>query len=84
MLLSLLDVAVRDGPRTTAAADPLLFALFIIIAIAVFVAVILLLRYIYQDAVKKGLNAELWLIIILIAPPIGVILYFVVRNTERS
>ena len=84
MLLSLLDVAERDGPRTAGTADPLLFALFIIIAIAVFIAVILLLRYIYQDAVKRGLNAELWLIIILIAPPIGVILYFVVRNTERS
>jgi len=84
MLLSLLDAAERDGPRTAAAADPLMFALFIIIAIAVFIAVILLLRYIYQDAVKRGLNAELWLIIILITPPIGVILYFVVRNTERS
>jgi len=84
MLLSLLEAAERDGPRTAGAADPLLFALFIVIAIAVFIAVILLLRYIYQDAVKRGLNAELWLIIILIAPPIGVILYFVVRNTNRS
>ena len=81
MLLSVLEAAERDGPRT---ADPLLLALFIIIAIAVFIAVILLLRYIYQDAVKRELNAELWIIIILIAPPIGVILYFVVRNTERS
>ena len=84
MLLSLLYAAERDGPSTAAAADPLMFALFIIIAIAVFIAVILLLRYIYQDAVKRGLNAELWLIIILIAPPIGVVLYFVVRKTERS
>jgi len=84
MLLSMLDVAERDGPRTVGASDPLLFALFIVIAIAVFIAVILLLRYIYQDAVKRELNAELWLIIILIAPPIGVVLYFVVRNTKRS
>ena len=84
MLLNLLDAAERDGPSTAAAADPLLFALFIIIALAVFIAVIVLLRYIYQDAVKRGLNAELWLIIILITPPIGVILYFVVRNTKRS
>lgn len=81
MLLSLLDVAERDGSRT---AEPLLFALFIIIAIAVFIAVIVLLRYIYQDAIKRNMPAELWLIIILIAPPIGVILYFVVRNTKRS
>ncbi len=81
MLLSLLEAAERDGPRTT---DPLLFALFIVIAIAVFIAVIFLLRYIYQDAVKRELNAELWIIIILLAPPIGVILYFVVRNTKRS
>lgn len=84
MLLSMLDVAERDGPRTVGAADPLLFALFIVIAIAVFIAVILLLRYIYQDAVKRELNAELWLIIILIMPLIGVVLYFVVRNTKRS
>jgi beta-lactamase regulating signal transducer with metallopeptidase domain len=84
MLLSLLEAAERDGPRTAAAADPLLFGLFMVIMIAIFVAIIFLLRYIYQDAVKKGLNAELWLIIILIAPPIGVILYFVVRNTERT
>ena len=84
MLLSLLDAAERDGPRTAAVADPLLFGLFVVIMIAIFVAVILLLRYIYQDAVKRGLNAELWLILIFIAPPIGVILYFLVRNTERS
>lgn len=84
MLLSMLDAAERDGPMMARAAEPLLFGLFIVIMIAVFIAIILLLRYIYQDAVKRGLNAELWLIIILIAPPIGVVLYFVVRNTERS
>ena len=84
MLLSLLEAAERDGPRTAGAADPLLFGIFIAIAIVIFIGIIFLLRYIYQDAVKRNMNAELWLIIILIMPLIGVILYFVVRNTERS
>ena len=80
----MLEAAERDGPRTAGAADPLLFGIFIAIAIVIFIGIIFLLRYIYQDAVKRNMNAELWLIIILIMPLIGVILYFVVRNTKRS
>jgi len=81
-MLNMLDTVDRDGPRTAGVADPLMFALFIIIVIAVFIAFMVLLRYIYKDAVKRDLNAELWIIIILITPPVGIILYFLVRNTK--
>ena len=75
----------HPGPLATAQAgafDPLLFGIFLTIAIAAFILFIYLVQYIYKDAVKKDLNAELWLIIILIAPPIGIILYFIVRNAK--
>jgi beta-lactamase regulating signal transducer with metallopeptidase domain len=83
MLNVLLD-ARRDGPMATGTFDPLLFGIFIAIAIAVFIGAILLLRYIYKDAVHRGLNAELWIIIILLAPIIGIPLYFVIRSTKRT
>lgn len=83
MLSILLDTRA-DRPAPAGAPDPLLFVIFIAIAIALFIGAILLLRYIYKDAVKRELNAELWIIIILIAPIIGIPLYFVVRNTTRS
>ena len=82
MLNVLLDTRADRSPPPVAA-DPLLVALFIAIIIAIFIGVIFLLRYIYKDAVKRELNAELWIIIILIASIIGIPLYFVVRNTKR-
>jgi len=83
-LLSVLLDTRTDRPASAGAADPLLFGIFIAIAIALFIGAIILLRYIYKDAVKRELNAEIWIIIILIAPIIGIPLYFVVRNTPRS
>ncbi len=82
-LLSLVVRTRPDGPPPAGVADPLLVGLFISIAIALFIGAIILLRYIYKDAVKRELNAELWIIIILLAPIIGIPLYFVVRNTTR-
>ena len=82
MLSVLLDT--RPDRPTAGALEPLMLGLVIAIVIAVFIGAILLLRYIYKDAVKRELNAELWIIIILIAPIIGIPLYFVVRNTKRT
>lgn len=82
-MLSLVARTRPDGAPPASAADPLLVGIFIAIAIAVFIGVIFLLRYIYKDAVKRELNAELWIIIILLAPIIGIPLYFVVRKTDR-
>ncbi|TFG09914.1 MAG: hypothetical protein EU535_08665 [Promethearchaeota archaeon] len=82
MLSILLDT--RPDRPAAGTLEPLMFGIVIAIIIAIFIGAIILLRYIYQDAVKRQLNAELWIIIILIAPIIGIPLYFVVRNTIRS
>ena len=83
-MLSLLTRTRPDGSPPAGAADPLLFGIFIAIIITAFVVYIFLLQYIYKDAIKRGLNAELWLIILLIAPIPGIIVYFIVRNTDRT
>ena len=65
------------------AALPLFWIIIIIIVcIALFVFYIWLLQYIYKDAVKRDLNGELWLIILLIAPIVGIIVYFLVRKAK--
>ncbi len=73
------------GSASTTSFNPLLFVIFISIAIAIFVLYIYLLQYIYKDAVKRELKAELWLIAVLIAPIPAIIVYFIVRKVkERS
>ncbi len=81
-MLRVLDHTRPDGPMTTDIFDPLLFGLFLAIAIAAFVVYIFVVQYIYKDAVKRDLNAELWLIIIFLTPIIGIIVYFIVRNVK--
>ncbi len=83
-MLSVLSRTRPDGAPPAGTMDPLLFGIFIAIAIALFVVYIFLLQYIYKDAVKRGLKAELWLIILLIAPIPGIIVYFIVRKTART
>ena len=39
-------------------------------------------QYIYKDAVKKKLNAEIWLLIVMLAPIASWIVYFIVRNVK--
>jgi len=39
-------------------------------------------QYIYKDAVKKKLNAELWLLIVMLVPIASWIVYFIVRNVK--
>jgi hypothetical protein len=66
-----------------AAALPLyMLIILIIVAIAVFIFYLWLLQYIYKDATKRDLNGELWLIILLIAPIVGIIVYFIVRKSK--
>ena len=57
-------------------------AIIIIIAIALFIVYIYLIQYIYKDAVKRELNGELWVIILLLSPLIGIIVYFIVRKAK--
>ncbi|MHA1256599.1 MAG: hypothetical protein ACTSPS_13480 [Promethearchaeota archaeon] len=39
-------------------------------------------QYIYKDAVKKKLNAEIWLLIVMLVPIASWIVYFIVRNVK--
>jgi hypothetical protein len=55
----------------------------VIIWIALLVFYIYMAQYIYKDAVKRELNAELWLLIVLLVPIASWIVYFLVRN-EKS
>ena len=55
----------------------------LIIAIAAVILLIFIAQYIYKDAVKRSLNAELWLLIVFLAPVISWIVYFIVRNTDK-
>ncbi|TFG08546.1 MAG: hypothetical protein EU539_01900 [Promethearchaeota archaeon] len=82
-MLKLLRDSRPPGISAAGSFDPLILGIFIAIAIAIFIVYIFVLQYVYKDAVKKGLNAELWLIILLLAPIIGIIVYFIVRRTER-
>lgn len=43
---------------------------------------LLLCIWVYRDAQKRGMDAVLWLIVVLIANIIGLIIYFVVRKPE--
>jgi hypothetical protein len=55
----------------------------LIIAIGALILLIFIAQYIYKDAIKRSLNAELWLLIVFLAPIISWIVYFIVRNAER-
>ena len=49
----------------------------VLMAIYIFVS-----QYIYKDAVKKKLNAEIWLLIVMLVPIASWIVYFIVRNVK--
>lgn len=83
-LLSLLNEYHPDERGAYMSQLPLFAVIIIVIvAIAVIVFYIFLMQYIYKDAVKRQLNGELWLIILILAPILGIILYFIVRKTKR-
>ena len=53
----------------------------LLIAIGLLVLFIFFAQYVYKDAVKRNLNAEMWLLIVFLVPVISWIVYFIVRNT---
>ena len=57
--------------------------LFILLPILWFVIAILLCIWVYRDAESRGMNAALWLIIVLITGLIGLIIYVVVRKEKQ-
>jgi hypothetical protein len=56
--------------------------LLLIIGIAFLIIYIYMAQYIYKDAVKRKLNAEVWLLIVLMFPIASWIVYFIVRNVK--
>ncbi len=55
----------------------------LIIGILFFIVYIYMAQYIYKDTIKRKLNSELWLLIVLLVPIASWIVYFIVRN-EKS
>ena len=56
--------------------------LHLIIGIAFLIIYIYMAQYIYKDAIKRKLNAEVWLLIVLMFPIASWIVYFVLRNVK--
>ena len=54
----------------------------LIVMIAMLIVTIYLVQFIYKDAMKRSLNAELWLLISLLVPVLSWIIYFIVRKVE--
>jgi uncharacterized membrane protein YhaH (DUF805 family) len=58
----------------------LIFGFFILIIIGLFVVWILLAVWVYRDAKKRGMEATLWLLLVLLTGIIGLIVYLIVRR----
>ena len=64
--------------------DPVWLIGAIIGGIIILVIIVAIDQYIYKDAMDKGLNAEIWLLICVFSPIISWIIYFIVRNYKRT
>ncbi len=71
----------RFGSRL-AAIDPIILIIGTIIMVAALILYIYMSQYIYKDAVKRDLNAELWLLIAFFFPIVSWIVYFIVRDVK--
>jgi len=58
----------------------MIFGGFILFIIALFVVWILLAVWVYRDAKKRGMEATLWLLLVLLTGFIGLIVYLIVRR----
>ena len=86
----LLSLAVVSAYAARALAEPddfgyallalLVFGFFILFIIALFVVWILLAVWVYRDAKKRGMEATLWLLLVLLTGIIGLIVYLIVRR----
>jgi ABC-type transport system involved in multi-copper enzyme maturation permease subunit len=69
---------VEQGESEAAAA----FFLIIVIIIVMFVVWIWVCIWVYRDAKARGMEAVLWLIVVLVGGIIGIILYLIVRHDK--
>ena len=58
----------------------LVFGGIILLIIGLFVVWILLAVWVYRDAKKRGMEATLWLLLVLLTGFIGLIVYLIVRR----
>lgn len=52
----------------------------IIVLIIIYVIAIALAVWVYKDAKKRDMNAEMWLLIVLLTSFIGFVIYLIVRE----
>ena len=83
----LLSLALASALAARVLAEPddfgyalLIFGGFILLIIALFVVWILLAVWVYRDAKKRGMEATLWLLLVLLTGFIGLIVYLIVRR----
>jgi uncharacterized membrane protein YhaH (DUF805 family) len=89
-LLSLAALAVASAYAARALAEPrgfgyaflafLVFGFFILFILGLIAVWILLAVWVYRDARKRGMEATLWLLLVLLTGFIGLIVYLIVRR----
>ncbi|MCC6065128.1 MAG: PLDc N-terminal domain-containing protein, partial [Thermofilum sp.] len=89
-LLSFAALAVVSAFAATALAEPgdlgyaflafLVFGGIILLIIGLIAVWILLAVWVYRDAKKRGMEATLWLLVVLLTGFIGLIVYLIVRR----
>ncbi|HYT00899.1 MAG TPA: zinc-ribbon domain-containing protein [Thermoplasmata archaeon] len=55
---------------------------FLALCVLVFVIFLLIAIWVYRDAESRGMSGVLWLILVLLFPLIGLIIYLVVRHDK--
>ena len=77
-----IDVMLQQQMTTTTVVFGIVLWLFFIIAF--FAIGLLLCIWVYRDAQKRGMNGALWLIIVLVGNVIGLLVYLIVREPEKT
>ena len=77
--MSLLQCPIYSG-----AFGPFGWVFMLIGGVAALVIGILIANYMHKDAIKRGINAEFWLVFGLFFSVFGLILYFIVRNNYNQ
>ena len=75
--MSLLQCPIYSG-------NPFMWIFMLIGGIAVLVIGVLIANYMHKDAIKRGINAEFWLVFGLFLNVFGLILYLIVRNNYNQ
>jgi len=63
---------------------PFAWVFMLIGGIVALVVAILIANYMHKDAIKRGINAEFWLVFGLFFSVFGLILYLIVRNNYNQ